>query len=171
VIFPFSIVFGDRIELGPFYLLYITCLGIYKTNTINIFAGINGLEVGQSIVAAIGMLLYFGVQVVIQGAEVYEQKEYSVSLLVVFLGGALALLKLNQYPSQIFIGDTFCYFAGIVLAIAAILGTLFYRHRRDPGRVSLVLRAPTHKLPLFNTATLRFRGLPPAQTSEIRPQD
>lgn len=122
MIFPFSLVFGDKLYLGPFYLLYIVCLGIYKTNTINIFAGINGLEVGQSIVAASSMLLYFGLEVIVKGTSALEISQYSIWLLLVFLGGALALLKLNQYPSQIFIGDTFCYFAGIVLAIAAILG-------------------------------------------------
>ena len=46
-------------------------------------------------------------------------------LLMIFLGGALILLKDNQYPAKIFIGDTFCYYAGIVLAIAAIYG-IFY---------------------------------------------
>ena len=43
-----------------------------------------------------------------------------------FLGGAIVLLKDNQYPAKIFIGDTFCYYGGIVLAIAAIYGTFFY---------------------------------------------
>jgi UDP-N-acetylglucosamine--dolichyl-phosphate N-acetylglucosaminephosphotransferase len=45
-------------------------------------------------------------------------------LLVTFLSTAIALMKLNAYPAKIFIGDTFCYFAGIVLAIAAIMGML-----------------------------------------------
>lgn len=69
------------------------------------------------------MLLYFSVSILTKG-ESSSKYEYSVYLLVTFLGGALALMKLNQYPSQIFIGDTFCYYAGIVLAIAAILGIL-----------------------------------------------
>jgi UDP-N-acetylglucosamine--dolichyl-phosphate N-acetylglucosaminephosphotransferase len=43
VIQPFSFFFGPLIELGSLYLLYITLLGIYATNTINIYAGINGL--------------------------------------------------------------------------------------------------------------------------------
>lgn len=72
MIFPFSLVFGDKLYLGPFYLLYIVCLGIYKTNTINIFAGINGLEVGQSIVAASSMLLYFGLEVIVKGTSALE---------------------------------------------------------------------------------------------------
>jgi UDP-N-acetylmuramyl pentapeptide phosphotransferase/UDP-N-acetylglucosamine-1-phosphate transferase len=49
-------------------------------------------------------------------------------LLIVFLGilannlgSALALMKKNVYPSQIFIGDTFCYFAGIILALSAVI--------------------------------------------------
>jgi len=32
-----------QIDLGILFLLYITLLGIYCTNTINIYAGINGL--------------------------------------------------------------------------------------------------------------------------------
>jgi UDP-N-acetylglucosamine--dolichyl-phosphate N-acetylglucosaminephosphotransferase len=101
--------------------VYITLLGIYKTNTINIYAGINGLEVGQSIVAAAGMLLYFATDIFLHGHA--EKYTYSSLLLICFLGTAIALMKLNAYPSHIFIGDTFCYFAGIILAIAAIYGT------------------------------------------------
>ena len=59
VIAPFSYILGPSLELSYLYLAYITLLGIYFTNTINIYAGINGLEVGQSIIAASGMLLYF----------------------------------------------------------------------------------------------------------------
>ena len=65
VIYPFSLLLGRTFELGFLFLFYITCLGIYKTNTINIFAGINGLEVGQGIVAASSMLLYFFAKAVI----------------------------------------------------------------------------------------------------------
>ena len=49
--------------------------------------------------------------------------QYSSYLLATFIGGSLALMKYNQYPAQIFIGDTYCYYAGIVLALAAIQGT------------------------------------------------
>jgi len=67
VIYPFSLIFGNTIELGFLFHIYITLLGIYKTNTINIYAGINGLEVGQSIVAAAGMLLYFATDIFLHG--------------------------------------------------------------------------------------------------------
>jgi UDP-N-acetylglucosamine--dolichyl-phosphate N-acetylglucosaminephosphotransferase len=121
VIPPFTWIVGDQIELGYLYLLYVTLLGIYHTNTINIFAGINGLEVGQSIVAASGMLIYFWVSSLSKGS--YSEYTYSTYLLVTFLGSAVALMRYNAYPAKIFIGDTFCYFSGIVLAIAAIWGT------------------------------------------------
>ena len=123
VIYPFSLVLGRQLQLGYLYLFYITCLGIYKTNTINIMAGINGLEVGQSVVAACSMLLYFFMAGLVKGEA--EKYTYSIVLLMIFLGGAMVLLKDNQYPAKIFIGDTFCYYGGIVLAIAAIYGTFF----------------------------------------------
>jgi UDP-N-acetylglucosamine--dolichyl-phosphate N-acetylglucosaminephosphotransferase len=49
--------------------------------------------------------------------------EYSSFMLTVFLGCSLAIMKYNAYPSQVFVGDTYCYFAGIVLALSAVFGT------------------------------------------------
>ena len=49
-----------------------------------------------------------------------EKYEYSSFLLLVFLGASLALMKENAYPAKVFVGDTYCYFAGIVFAIAAM---------------------------------------------------
>lgn len=40
--YPINIVV-ESIDLGPLFLLYIALLGIYCTNAINIYAGINGL--------------------------------------------------------------------------------------------------------------------------------
>jgi len=66
------------------------------------------------------MLFYFAVDSFVNG--IGDKYQYSSYLLMTFLGTAIALLKLNAYPAKIFIGDTFCYFAGIVLAISAIMG-------------------------------------------------
>jgi UDP-N-acetylmuramyl pentapeptide phosphotransferase/UDP-N-acetylglucosamine-1-phosphate transferase len=53
----------ESIDFGPIlFSTYIILLGIYCTNTINIYAGINGLEVGQSIIAAASLLIIFGVK-------------------------------------------------------------------------------------------------------------
>lgn len=106
--------------------MYSILLGIYCINTINIYAGINGLEVGtitdnlgQSIIAASSMLCYYTVLIAKGNQTDYR---YSAYILIAFLGTALALMKHNAYPSKIFIGDTFCYFAGAVLALAALFG-------------------------------------------------
>ena len=41
---------GSTIELGVLYYVYMGMLAIFCTNAINILAGINGLEVGQSVI-------------------------------------------------------------------------------------------------------------------------
>ena len=41
--YPLSLLLGDYIDISYFFYLYVTLLGIYCTNAINIYAGINGL--------------------------------------------------------------------------------------------------------------------------------
>ena len=41
---------GSTIDLGILYYVYMGMLAIFCTNAINILAGINGLEVGQSVI-------------------------------------------------------------------------------------------------------------------------
>lgn len=50
--------FGRVIDLGFLYYVYMAMLGIFATNSINIYAGINGLEVGQSIIIGCGIAVY-----------------------------------------------------------------------------------------------------------------
>ena len=42
----FRVFFGNTLYLGVFYYIYIGNLAIFCTNAINIYAGINGIEVG-----------------------------------------------------------------------------------------------------------------------------
>lgn len=44
--------------------------------------------------------------------ETYNNHLFSLTLMIPFLMTTLALLKKNSFPSQVFVGDTFCYFAG-----------------------------------------------------------
>jgi UDP-N-acetylglucosamine--dolichyl-phosphate N-acetylglucosaminephosphotransferase len=34
----------------------------------------------------------------------------------------MSLLSKNQFPSKVFVGDTFCYFAGMTFSVVGILG-------------------------------------------------
>ena len=52
------------IDIGPFYYLFMVALVIFCTNAINIIAGINGVEVGQSLVIAISIAAFNIVQVI-----------------------------------------------------------------------------------------------------------
>lgn len=47
---------GPRLELGPLYYIYMVALVIFCANSINILAGVNGLEVGQTVVIASAVL-------------------------------------------------------------------------------------------------------------------
>lgn len=53
-----EIVGSSRINLGGLYYLYMGMLAVFCTNSINIYAGINGLEVGQSFVIGCFILIH-----------------------------------------------------------------------------------------------------------------
>ena len=46
--YPLSSILTPQLDLSYIYYFYIVLLCIYFTNTINIYAGINGLEVGKN---------------------------------------------------------------------------------------------------------------------------
>ncbi|CAN0318076.1 unnamed protein product [Scytosiphon promiscuus] len=43
-------------------------------------------------------------------------------LLLPFIATTLALLRYNWYPARVFVGDTYCYFAGMTFAVVGIHG-------------------------------------------------
>lgn len=53
-----SVAEGKIVELGWFFMLYMALLAVFCTNAINIYAGINGLEAGQALVIAVGILSF-----------------------------------------------------------------------------------------------------------------
>jgi UDP-N-acetylglucosamine--dolichyl-phosphate N-acetylglucosaminephosphotransferase len=55
---PFRELLGLTLELGALYKLYMALLSVFCTNSINIYAGVNGLEVGQSIVIGCAALTH-----------------------------------------------------------------------------------------------------------------
>ena len=78
---------------------------------------------------------------------------YSIFILVNFLGASLALMKKNAYPSIVFVGDTFCYFAGIVIAISSMLSTLFIDFRLNSDNVSSFVHPSVDQLFILFPAT------------------
>ena len=84
-----------------------------------------------------------------------------MTIMIPFLLTTLALLKHNSYPSKVFVGDTFCYFAGMTFAVVGILGhfsktmLLFFIPQLINFLLSFaqligVIHCPRHRLPKFN---------------------
>jgi len=148
----------DTVNLGIFYYIYMGMLAVFCTNAINILAGINGLEVGQSIVIAISIMVFNICHVT------GENHRFSLYFLCPYVATSLPLLWYNWYPSQIFPGDTFCYFSGMTLAVVAILGhfsktlLLFFIPQVTNFLYSVpqlfrLIPCPRHRLPKYNEET------------------
>lgn len=150
---------GNTIELGLLYYVYMGMLAIFCTNAINILAGINGLEVGQSVIIALSIILF-------NCGEIYgplgEYHKFSLYFLCPYLSTSIPLLYYNWYPSEVFPGDTFCYFSGMTFAVVAILGhfsktlMLFLIPQVINFLYSLpqilhILPCPRHRLPKYNS--------------------
>jgi UDP-N-acetylglucosamine--dolichyl-phosphate N-acetylglucosaminephosphotransferase len=111
---------GAIIELGYLFLVFMGLLAVFCTNAINIYAGINGLECGQSYVIACS-ILFFKLYEIAQGIH-GDNQMFSVLMILPFIGTSLALLRYNWYPASVFVGDTYCYFAGMTFAVIGIHG-------------------------------------------------
>jgi len=116
---PLRLYLGTLVKLGPLYYIYMGMLVIFCTNAINIMAGVNGLEVGQSVVIACSILVFNLMEL---WYDCWRAHLFSLIFIMPFLGVSLALLSLNWYPASVFVGDTYCYFAGMTFAVVGILG-------------------------------------------------
>jgi len=54
---PVRFIFGTILNLGPLYYFYMSLLSTFSTNSINILAGINGVEVSQTLIIAFSVCL------------------------------------------------------------------------------------------------------------------
>lgn len=154
---------GSIVNLGTFYLVYMGLLAVFCTNAINIHAGINGLEVGQSYIIGCAVLFHNLVEIR-SHSESRENHEFSAMIMLSFLGVSLALLRHNWYPASVFVGDTYCYFAGMTFAVVGILGhfsktlLLFFipqviNFLWSTPQLFKFLPCPKHRLPKFNART------------------
>lgn len=155
---------GDLIDLGMLYYIYMAAVSIFCPNSINILAGINGIEVGQSVVIAFMIILNDSLYIIPalhQPHPAAESHLFSIYLLLPFIGVSLALLKHNWFPAKVFVGDTYCYFAGMVFAVVGILGhfsktllLLFvpqiFNFIYSAPQLFALVPCPRHRLPKFN---------------------
>lgn len=150
---------GKIIDLGFYYLVYMGMLAVFCTNAINIYAGINGLEAGQAYVMACFVLLHNAIEIHLGGNV--SNHLLSIMMMLPFASVTLGLLKYNWFPASVFVGDTYCYFAGMTFAVVGILGhfsktlLLFFLPQIANFLWSFpqllhVVPCPRHRLPKYN---------------------
>jgi UDP-N-acetylglucosamine--dolichyl-phosphate N-acetylglucosaminephosphotransferase len=165
---------GSLVDLGFIYLIYMGMLAVFCTNAINIYAGINGLEAGQSFIIACAILVHNLIEIL--NDRLIENHMFSVMTILSFTGVTLGLLQHNWYPAKVFVGDTFCYFAGMTFAVVGILGhfsktlLLFFipqiiNFLWSVPQLFHIVPCPRHRLPAYNVQT----GLMEPSTFPVAP--
>ncbi|CAD6572102.1 MAG: tunicamycin resistance protein [Tremellales sp. Tagirdzhanova-0007] len=133
------------VDLGPLYYIYLVLLPTFTTNSFNILAGINGIEVTQALVIALSVafndLLFLPIWprsllIALGGignphegrilewaaGEVVKRHLMSFYFMAPLIGVCAGFLWHNGYPAKAFPGDTFCYFTGMAFSAVAIQG-------------------------------------------------
>lgn len=67
-------------------------LAVFCTNAINILAGVNGLEVGQSVIIAVSIVIFNCIE--LAGLQ-WKAHQFSLYFMLPFIATSLALLKYN----------------------------------------------------------------------------
>ncbi|CAO3564518.1 unnamed protein product [Mortierella alpina] len=163
---PLRPLLGHLINLGALYYVYMAMVAIFCTHSINIMAGINGVEVGQSLVIACSIAFndMLFLQSSTTGAPAIETHLFSLYFILPFIGVSTGLLVHNWYPSKVFIGDTYCYFAGMTFAVVGILAhysktlLLFFipqilNFLLSSPQLFRLVPCPRHRVPRYNRTT------------------
>ena len=119
----------EAIELGVLFYVLLLLLAVFSTHAINIFAGVNGLEVGQAVVIAFSVICLNLIQLIRTSHDIEQWEEYrtnqiqSLVLMIPFLAVSAALWYQNWFPSRVFVGDTYAYvwFSGPLTVLARSL--------------------------------------------------
>ncbi|XP_070156129.1 UDP-N-acetylglucosamine--dolichyl-phosphate N-acetylglucosaminephosphotransferase [Polyergus mexicanus] len=152
---------GFSLDLWILYYVYMGMLAVFCTNAINILAGINGLEVGQSLIIATSILIFNVIE--LSGSQ-WKAHQFSIYFMLPYIATSLALFKFNWYPSRVFVGDTFCYLSGMTFAVVGIIGhfskttLLFFipqiiNFLYSVPQLFHFVPCPRHRLPKYNKET------------------
>lgn len=172
---------GNIIELGSYFLLFMGLQAVFCTNSINILAGINGLESGQSFVIGASLLFFKlyelvnfldnnsldNIDINLITNSVVKNSIFTLLILLPFLSTTFSLLRYNWYPSKVFVGDTYCYFAGMTYAVIGIhshysktILLLFIpqiiNFLLSVPQLFKIIPCPRHRLPTYNIKTKKL---------------
>uniref|UniRef100_A0A3B4B5K6 UDP-N-acetylglucosamine--dolichyl-phosphate N-acetylglucosaminephosphotransferase n=1 Tax=Periophthalmus magnuspinnatus TaxID=409849 RepID=A0A3B4B5K6_9GOBI len=158
---PFRVLLGLHLDLGILYYVYMGMLAVFCTNAINILAGINGIESGQALFISGSIIIFNFLEL---SGDYGPDHVFSLYFMIPFFFTTLGLFYHNWYPSSVFVGDTFCYFAGMTFAVVGILGhfsktmLLFFIPQVANFIYSLpqlfhIIPCPRHRLPRSSNFT------------------
>uniref|UniRef100_F1L790 UDP-N-acetylglucosamine--dolichyl-phosphate N-acetylglucosaminephosphotransferase n=1 Tax=Ascaris suum TaxID=6253 RepID=F1L790_ASCSU len=157
------LLFSETVDIGPLYYIYMGMMVVFCTNAINILAGVNGLEAGQALIIATSVAFFNMIQLIrLESQDWYHC--LSLYILLPFIATTTVLLYFNWYPASVFVGDTFCYWAGMTLASTCILGhfsktmALFlvpqiFNFLYSTPQLFHLVPCPRHRLPKFDAQT------------------
>uniref|UniRef100_A0A0N5CBZ0 UDP-N-acetylglucosamine--dolichyl-phosphate N-acetylglucosaminephosphotransferase n=1 Tax=Strongyloides papillosus TaxID=174720 RepID=A0A0N5CBZ0_STREA len=111
----------QSINIGFLFYIYMGMLMVFCTNSINILAGINGIEASQGLIISTTVAIYNIIQLV-RGEGIQWHQTFSLAIILPFIAINYTLYRFNRYPAKVFVGDTFCYWAGMTIAVVGILG-------------------------------------------------
>jgi UDP-N-acetylglucosamine--dolichyl-phosphate N-acetylglucosaminephosphotransferase len=89
---PFRPFFNFSVDLWLFYYVYMGMLAVFCTNAINILAGVNGLEVGQSLIIATSILIFNIIELF---GDTWKAHQFSLYFIMPYIAASLALWKHN----------------------------------------------------------------------------
>ena len=101
---------------------------------------------------------------VIAGSAFSSSALFSAYVMMPTAATSFALLSYNWYPSRVFVGDTYTYYAGMTIAVAGILGhfsqTLLiflipqvFNFAYSIPQLFGIVFCPRHRLPKFDPQT------------------
>ncbi|RMX39746.1 hypothetical protein pdam_00007144 [Pocillopora damicornis] len=106
---PIRFIFGFDVDLGILYYVYMGMLAIFCTNAINILAGINGVEAGQSLIIAVSILMFNFIE--LQGTCCWQAHLFSAYFMMPFIATCSALLYHNWFnPDTGLLGMSYSVF-------------------------------------------------------------
>lgn len=147
VILPFV----GLLKFGIFYYLYMIVCCTFATNAINILSGINGLEVMQILILSFFIFI----------DNIFKQNTFGCLVSSLLFFSSIPIYYFNKYPAQVFVGDTYCYFGGMVLSCVAILthttrtlfllmGIQIINFLISLPQLFGIIKCPRHRMPDFD---------------------
>lgn len=152
-------------------------LTIFCTHSINILAGINGIEAGQALVIGLSVIANDTLYIFNNPDRAsVEAHLFSLYFMIPFVAVTFALLWHNWFPAKLFVGDTFCYFSGMTLAVVGIMGhfsktlMLFFIPQvfnfvYSCPQLFRLVECPRHRMPRLDAETGLLR------CSTVKPND